>query len=86
MNLPQNTEESRQLQHNHDFSFHGVTYLVEEDMARDRAEQKGLVNWVGETGSYSLRSLSAQVDLGRKITSEIKNYYKNVTGILPALK
>jgi hypothetical protein len=66
MNLPQNIEESRRLQHNHDFSFHGVTYLVEEDRVWDRVEQKGLVNWVGETGSYSLRSLSAHVDLGRK--------------------
>lgn len=57
MNLPQNIAEIRQLQHNHDFSFHGVTYPVEEDRVRDRVEQKGPVNWVGETGSYSLRSL-----------------------------
>lgn len=77
MNLPQNIEESRQLQHNHDFSFHGVTYPVEEDTVWDRAEQKGLVNWVGETASYSLRSLSAHVDLGRKtIVCELKNNYK----------
>lgn len=82
MNLPQNIEESRQLRYNHDFSFHGVTYQVEEDRVRDRVEQKGLVNWVGETGSYSLRSLSAHVDLGRnKIVCELKNKYKNVTGI-----
>lgn len=66
MHLPQNTEENCRLQHNHDFSFHGVTYPVEEGMVWDHAEQRGLINLVGETGSYLLRSLTAHVDLQRK--------------------
>jgi len=52
MNIPRSTEGNLQLQHNHDFSFHGVIYLVEEDTVWDLVGQKGLVNWGGETGSY----------------------------------
>jgi len=57
MNIPRSTEGNLQLQHNHDFSFHGVIYLVEEDTVWDLVGQKGLVNWGGETGSYWLGSL-----------------------------
>jgi hypothetical protein len=39
---------------------------VEEGMVWDHAEQRGLINLVGETGSYLLRSLTAHVDLQRK--------------------